>query len=155
MTHMVEPARPILITPAVGAGHHRNPAASKIIKVQRRVACTTVVVRLIGSKPHLDEVRRARRRFHRGLVGVVALGVDNARAGTHPLNLATVDHPTIAVRVSMHKRARQHPGHDVDASMRMIGVTGTALREVIVVANNERGERHVVRVVVVLPKEKQ
>ena len=47
----------------------------------------------------------------------------------------------------MHKRARQHPGHDVDASMRMIGVARTC-PEVIVVAHNERGERHVVRVVV-------
>ena len=48
---------------AVGAGHHRNPAASKIIKVQPALPVRRWCVRLIGSKPHLDEVRRAGADF--------------------------------------------------------------------------------------------
>jgi hypothetical protein len=74
--------------------------------------------------------------------------MDDPGAGTHPLDVTTVDHTPIAIRVSMHQRSGEHPGDDLDASMRMIGIAGTG-PELVVVAHEQRGEGHVVRVVMV------
>ena len=99
----------------------RHPTAGKITQGQLTLLIAGRGAGLVGPDPHLDEVHRLCWARRIDPVGIVALGVHDARTCAHPLRQSGIDQARVAVRVLMDKRAGKYPGDDLGVTMGMVG----------------------------------
>ena len=136
----------------VGPRGYRCPTLGKITQLQHLLLVLRRRPGLIGPQPHLDEVGRGRINLRIDAIGVVALGVDDARTSARPLHYPAVDHATITVGILVYHRAGQHPSHDLDVAMGVLRIAGAAGQQVVV-AGQQRAVRNVGRIVVFTERE--
>ena len=107
-----------------GTGHGPTP---------RPAGRTTARARPRRGAAHLHEPGR-----HGRAGDVVALGVQHAAAGTHPLHDARVQHARMAPGVLVRETAVEHPRDDLGVLVRVRVVAGTRREQVLVVRDQHR-----------------
>ena len=129
--------------PVVPTGRPAPPATSTSSPVVGGASPTTYDgrrARRLGRQPRLDEPAATRS-------GVGDLGVPDARSGRQDLGPTGLEDVARAGRVGVHEGALEHPGHDLQLGVRVLGIAGAGGQDVVVVAH-QRTEAEIGRVVV-------